>query len=536
MSYKQKLQRAANISYVVVIVLFLLFFVYLFLFENVSVYSGRAERSYTEIQDYVVEEVKDAAAPAGVRKQYDFTIHNVKEGTNCLGFYLVHQYADVYFDGELVYSLMPGENNKITKSISSNWIMVPVLSEDEGKAVKIIVTPVYKNVIDREPEFKLGSYFSIYIEQFKKDLPQLMLAALCILMGIIISAVWAGLALTKKSVSWQIFYLGNFSIMLGIWKLTDTRFSPLMFRSNPLVLGYICIGMLFLGIIPVLLFTRSQIGHDNILLPVMTLTASGAGFVLIICQIMGIAEFRQLLFIAHILIAVFAVVLMAEMLLTKQENNILKNKISGLYGIILCIGVFADLLKFYYRGNSSGVMYSVCVFLIFTIVLFIENLSEINKKAYTDAQTGLFNRSRWNELMKKTNSINGSVGVIMFDLNRLKYINDTMGHEAGDKMILGFVNILRNCIPQSNTICRWGGDEFTVLYLDATKEKVEECLHKIEMAVKEYNDSGAKPEIYYAAGYALSLELPGLSGLELLKVADGKMYQNKQNWYKENVR
>ena len=127
------------------------------------------------------------------------------------------------------------------------------------------------------------------------------------------------------------------------------------------------------------------------------------------------------------------------------------------------------------------------------------------------------------------------IGVIMFDLNRLKYINDTMGHEVGDKMILSFSNILRNSIPYSNTICRWGGDEFTVMVTDASREKIETYLADIRFEADSYNDSCEKPEIHYAVGYALSTEFPGVSRRELMQRADARMYQDKKRWYKANL-
>ena len=172
--------------------------------------------------------------------------------------------------------------------------------------------------------------------------------------------------------------------------------------------------------------------------------------------------------------------------------------------------------------TTSGVSVSILDFL------------DINRMAKTDALTGLFNKSHWDQLMGDEVPSTGPVGLVMFDLNRLKQINDTLGHEMGDKALSGFSNILRNCIPRSNTICRWGGDEFTVMVTDATQEKLETCLREIRTAVDTYNASGEKPEIYYAAGYALSSQFPGLTRKQLLQIADERMYQDKQAWYQEN--
>lgn len=99
----------------------------------------------------------------------------------------------------------------------------------------------------------------------------------------------------------------------------------------------------------------------------------------------------------------------------------------------------------------------------------------------------------------------------MLDLNRLKHINDTMGHKARNRMIFNFPDILCNTIPPSNIICHWGGDEFTVIIPDADRNKMESCVSAISAAVNAYNETGEKPAISFASGYALSSELPELS-------------------------
>ena len=128
-----------------------------------------------------------------------------------------------------------------------------------------------------------------------------------------------------------------------------------------------------------------------------------------------------------------------------------------------------------------------------------------------------------------------TIGVIMIDLNQLKYVNDTQGHAMGDRMILNFANILRNTVPPSNTICRWGGDEFTIMIMGASQEKMEQAADAIAEAVANYNATDELPKIHYACGWALSSEFPGLSPSELLVEADKRMYLDKRRWYEANA-
>ena len=534
MTTKSKLSRAVIISYAIVSLLFLAFFIYMALFEHVSVYSERETRTCTAIEDYSVEEIKDPEAPVGIRKEYRFTLEQLGTNENSLGFYLVHHYAEVYFNDELMYSLEPSSQNRLSRGVSNNWIIIPVYPEDSGKEVRVVVTPIYESVVNRHIEFQLGSHMMIYMNQLKKDFPQLFLAVLCILIGALIMTVQLILISIRKSRVWDMFYLGNFTLLLGLWKIADTRFSPFLFPNSSLVLGYLAIGVLFLCPIPFLLFLKEWF-HDAKITPILvtSLCAAGISAFALFCQALGLAEFKETLVLCHIVIIISILLALSFSLSGKwnRKKGMQKNGLKLLMILALITGVISDLVKYYISGTSAGIVYTIAAFLICIVILFVTNLLDINRRGYTDVQTGLFNRNRWDELMKVNAPTDDTVGIMMLDLNRLKYINDTMGHEAGDKMIYNFSNILRNSISHSNTICRWGGDEFAVMIMDADKEKMEACLSEIAQATEAYNASGEKPEIYYAAGYALSSEFPKHSLEELLRVADKRMYLDKKQWY-----
>ena len=536
MQKKSRLERAASISYLCVAVLFLLVFLYMALFENVSVYVSRDNRTYTVVNDYSVRNIEDPQAPAGIRREYSWVLDDIGTNDNCLGFYLVHHYAEVYLDDELVYSLMPDEDNKIARGVSSNWALIPIYPRDSGREVRVVITPAYSNVENREIEFAIGSRYSICFNQLKEDLPKLVLSALCIVIGVIIMIAQLVLILRKRTKNWEVFWLSCFSAILGIWKITDTRFSPIMFSGNTMVLGYITIGMSYLSVIPPLFYEREQFSdRRDKSLSLEILALCGVAFVVMLCQLLGIAEFKQTLVVSHALIIIATLTVLLAILRRREHADGDQGRKDLFFILFLVFGVLLDFLIYYIRKNSSNLIFTMLSFLIYTVIVFIRNFADINRRAKTDAQTGFFNRSRWNQLMDEGTFGMEPIGIIMFDLNRLKHINDTMGHAVGDKVILSFSNILRNSIPHSNTICRWGGDEFTVMVTDASAEKIEAYLADIRKAAETYNASGEKPEIYYAAGYALSTQFPGVSRRELMQKADEQMYLDKKLWYRENL-
>ena len=100
----------------------------------------------------------------------------------------------------------------------------------------------------------------------------------------------------------------------------------------------------------------------------------------------------------------------------------------------------------------------------------------LEQRAYTDAHTGLPNKGACKELLSNKEIISEPTACIMFDLNNLKTVNDTMGHSAGDQLILNFARLLRNVIPEKDFVGRYGGDEFMVVIYHTSQTEVEEIL------------------------------------------------------------
>ena len=519
--------------YFVVLLCFALYLVYMSLFEHNQVFSARSFEGVSTFESASETVIPDPAAPAGVRRQFVWTLSDTEANEDSLAFYLVHHYAQVWFDDELVYSLTPGTDNRFGDSPSSNWVMLPLKPSDSGKQVTVLLTPAYESVIGRRVEFLIGPRYAIVMGQLKADLPQIVLSALCILMGLVLVVAQHFLHHQKKVADWELFYLGFFTLLIGVWRIIDTRSSPLLFPQNPMLLGYITIAALFLLSAPLPLYLRTRYtGYEKPLLVVALISTLAAAAVLV-CQILNLADLRQMLTVSHAMLILNLVVLLWVCVRSGRRGT----DHSGNWKLILLLaaGFVIDITWFYARGTSSGLLFTMVTLLIYAALRFASGILSASRKAYTDLKTGLFNKNRWDDLMHQPWHESGHIGIMMLDLNRLKHINDTMGHEAGDKMIYNFANILRNAIPPTNTICRWGGDEFTVLITDASRTKMEQYTAAIASSVARYNTSEELPKIHYAAGWMLSADFPELTPQELLIEADKCMYEDKQQWYAANV-
>lgn len=120
------------------------------------------------------------------------------------------------------------------------------------------------------------------------------------------------------------------------------------------------------------------------------------------------------------------------------------------------------------------------------------------------------------------------VSVVMFDLNQFKPINDTFGHAEGDRALVAFANLLRECFRDSDVFARIGGDEFVVLLTGATDTQIEQLLARFRSSLESYNVAAARGyDLDYSAG-CVTRQVGEEGDIEtLLSQADALMYKEK---------
>lgn len=119
------------------------------------------------------------------------------------------------------------------------------------------------------------------------------------------------------------------------------------------------------------------------------------------------------------------------------------------------------------------------------------------------------------------------VGIMMFDLNGLKLINDTYGHEQGDVFIKTFASLLTRILTENSFLARYGGDEFVIVEEQTSLDKLAWMNRKLQELVDGYNRTAQHP-ISYAVGYDVSYRNHYYLIPDLIRIADEKMYEDKR--------
>ncbi|MEG6584121.1 sensor domain-containing diguanylate cyclase [Dendrosporobacter sp. 1207_IL3150] len=147
--------------------------------------------------------------------------------------------------------------------------------------------------------------------------------------------------------------------------------------------------------------------------------------------------------------------------------------------------------------------------------------------SYHDVLTGLYNRSYFENYINKKRDIKDIVSLIAIDIDGLKKVNDSYGHQAGDKLIKSAADLLVLSFFSSHVIARVGGDEFVVILPQEDLRTANELVIRLENNIKTFNSKRPEYPVSLSIGCACSTE--GLTNFEeLYKLADNRMYQCKK--------
>ncbi len=204
-------------------------------------------------------------------------------------------------------------------------------------------------------------------------------------------------------------------------------------------------------------------------------------------------------------------------------------------GLAIPVGIYASPVK----DQTGDIVGIVVIIQDRTLVNELQNeigerkLKErqLNYMSLHDSLTGLYNRSCFERDLKELNGEGKyTLGIIVCDIDGLKLVNDMLGHDDGDKLLIAAAGILKSSLGTGDKLFRTGGDEFAILSLDSSIDRLSNTCGRIRQAVQDYNARSPQFLLDISTGFAMG---NGSSEniIDLYKEADDNMYREKLSHY-----
>jgi diguanylate cyclase (GGDEF)-like protein len=159
---------------------------------------------------------------------------------------------------------------------------------------------------------------------------------------------------------------------------------------------------------------------------------------------------------------------------------------------------------------------------------------KLREAAVTDSLTGIYNRKGLYDFLKKeyhrAKRYHKSLAFVMIDMDNFKSINDSMGHQAGDYILRELASILKKSIRKPDIVARYGGDEFAILFPEATLNEAETIMSRVGTTMENHTFQWGSGRVKTSMSYGISHmdELTEEATEEdLVKLADSRLYHAK---------
>ena len=404
------------------------------------------------------------------------------ETARSLLFKSTHEMVEVFVDDKSVYTFGMGKN-RFGRSPGTYWHVVDIPAGSAGKMLTVQTTTVYDDFYGSQIPIRFGSHAGCILQLISSIWPIIIINCFIIFSGVISLFLNASTRHRKdKKEPGSFLCIGLFAITIAVWSLRQCGFLQ-FFIPHARVLYFVDMLFFILFPVPLNLFIytifRSKYKKGFLLLVSAYLTVMAAETAL---QLSGIVDIFQMLRVVHVLMACNALYVFFAV---HRERRLEKDSFASSFRIplyVLMLFGLMEMLSYYVRLSDDISVFLPTGTVIFIVMLIWQQVKEhyrnvmeeqrmlyYEKLANTDMLTGASSRNAYETALKALpdggENLQGQC-VVLFDMNGMKVINDSMGHEKGDEALISCYRCIREVFGEIGQCYRIGGDEFVLLSKD----------------------------------------------------------------------
>jgi len=464
--------------------------------------------------------------------------------------YSMHCYLQVFLDGELIYDY--GHKSKLESLLPGYGMQViPISDNYSGKKVEIYYYVQENRAFDglQGPVIMNSTYRTQNL--ISRNRINALICMFLVIFGLV-GMFGSAILCFRNQVFLRTFSLTLFSFTIGIWSMCNNELMSLLFM-NVSEKSYIEYLSFYLISLSFMLYFHDRVAVKGLPLwiKIYYLIVVGGQLIcyvaFIVLHFTGLCSFPHFVTWEHIFL-IFAILFFV--LLNVAERK-LYHKTEWRITIGFAIATILSLVEMIrfnvqkfitgFENNKYNSSLAIGV-LIIVLTLTIDFSSKVLEALYRDAKnqllqqmayldelTGLFNRRQCEEKLRALEKYTRRYAIINLDMNLLKAINDTFGHDVGDRALKNFAEVLRDSFPEKAEICRMGGDEFAIILMDANEAQAMEGIRKMNEEMERRNAEDDIITLSTAYGCAFSTECENPHAV--YRLADQRMYACKKEMH-----
>lgn len=473
---------------------------------------------------------------------------------NSVGFYTSHQEVAAFVDGKQVYEKKVVGHIK-SKTPGNCWNFIQMQEEYAGKTLEIRLRNCYDYGNIKIPEFTYGPQSGIVVKELSEKALSLLVGISMLVLGLLLVISWFAIG-EKMHFHEGIKWLGFFTIHFAVWSTMETQVPALML-GRELLCNHVTFMSLKLMVLPIVCFIQvvyqvkgSRFWNTLAWLGLLDFIASFA------LQFLGLLDYRETIWVTHLLgiTVILAALIHGGRILIERKNQIFNVKKRKIFMNIFSISIVGgcmlmDALNYYYRFYEDVATFSRIGCLIFILILTVQflkdsiDLIEVGKQAETikeeaemDGLTMLKNRRTFEmDLHQIPKGKYKKYGIVMFDLNNLKRMNDLHGHGMGDYYIIVGSEIIQDVFGEFGEIYRIGGDEFCLVSEQITQQIYQKKAADMCQWLENLEGIRVKELMQIASGFAMFDQNLDGSLQDTMGRADKQMYDCKRKQKEQKI-